>query len=136
MQRWTQRHQLRLITELSITPLLALVLVLLLVFMVTGPLIQEGAALRPSSTASKPGATSPKTIATLKLGTDKMITLDGHAVPVADLQNQLASLIKDQPDTGVLVQIDRDLPVQVLVDLMETLRQAGVQKTSVATLTK
>ena len=135
MQRWTQRHQLRLITELSITPLLSLVLVLLLVFMVAGPLIQEGAALRPSSASSKANA-SPKTIATLKLGTDKTITLDGRPVPVADLQSQVASLIKDRPDTGVLVQIDRDLPVQVLVDLMETLRQAGVQKTSVATLTK
>jgi biopolymer transport protein ExbD len=42
MKRWSHRHQLRLINEISVTPLLDVVLVLMLVFMLTAPLLNDG----------------------------------------------------------------------------------------------
>jgi len=126
-----QHSQLRLITELNITPLITVVLVLLFVFMLAGPLLHDGAVPVPEKTS-----TPPSSIARLVLDKSGTIALDGRPVLLANLKDQLASLVKDKPGTGVLVQMDRELPVQVLVDLMDVLRLAGVQKTAVATLEK
>ncbi|MDB6138635.1 MAG: biopolymer transporter ExbD [Verrucomicrobiaceae bacterium] len=135
MHRWTQRPQLRLITELSITPFLTVVLMLLLVFMLAGPLLHE------SATDARPGTSDhknepPATTALLVLDKSGTISLDGEKVPLANLKDHLASRVKDQPGLGVQVQLDRDLPVQVLVELMDVLKQAGVQKTAITTVGK
>ncbi len=135
MRRLAQHPQLRLITEISIAPLITVVLVLLFAFMLVGPLLREGGTASPAIAADKKND-APKTIAHLVLGKNKTISLEGREVAVVDLKDRLEHLVKEQPGVGVLVQMDHDLPVQVLVDVMDVLRQAGVEKTSVATLEK
>ncbi len=132
MQRWTHRYQLRLINEISITPLLDVVLVLLFAFMLTAPLLQSDGALKlPSAPAAN--APVPKDIIPLTVDADQTFKLDGKVVAQADLQHALQTLSGDHPDLGVVVNIHRDLPVQLLVEVMDALRQAGIRKTSVAT---
>ncbi|MDB6073804.1 MAG: exbD [Verrucomicrobiaceae bacterium] len=131
------RHpQLRLITEISIAPLITVVLVLLFAFMMVGPLLHEGAAVAAPVTADKKQNAAPQTTAHLVLGENKTISLEGREVAVVDLKDRLARLVKENPGVGVVVQMNRDLPVQVLVDLMNVLREAGVERTSVATVEK
>ena len=55
---------------------------------------------------------------------------------LADLKKAVENVVKEKQGTGVLVQMHRDLPVRSLVELMEILRQAGVQKTAVTTVEK
>jgi biopolymer transport protein ExbD len=54
----------------------------------------------------------------------------------ADLGKELLDLARTRPETGVLVQMHRDLPVQALVELMDKLRAAGISRTAVATSSK
>lgn len=132
MRRLTRQPQLRLITELSITPLITVVLILLFVFILAGPLLRETTSVpAPAARGSTPAST-----ARLVLDKSGTIVLEGRPVLLASLKGQLTALVKDKPGTGVVVQMDKDLPVQVLVDLMDVLRQAGVQKTAVTTLEK
>lgn len=133
MKRWSQhRHELRLIHEISVTPLLDVVLVLLFVFMLAAPLMQNSEALRlPSSGPSAEPA--PKDVVTLAIDASQTLQLSGKALPHSALQQELVRLQQERPGLGVLVQMHRDLPVQVLVDLMSTLRLAGIQRTAVAT---
>lgn len=132
MRRLTRQPQLRLITELSITPLITVVLILLFVFILAGPLLRETASVpAPAARGNAPAST-----ARLVLDKSGTIVLEGRPVLLASLKDQLTALVKDKPGTGVVVQMDKDLPVQVLVDLMDVLRQAGVQKTAVTTLEK
>ena len=135
MQRRTQRTQLRLITELSLAPLLGLVVVLLLVFMVSGPLLQDVSAAQKAS-APDAASTTPESIARLTVDKHQAMWLDGNAIEQTDLNNALATLVKTKPGTGVLVQIDPSVPVHGLIALMDALRKAGVQKTAVKTLEK
>ena len=133
MKRWSQhRHELRLIHEISITPLLDVVLVLLFVFMLAAPLLQNSGTLRlPSAQAG--GEPAPKDVVSLAVDASQTLHLSGKALPRSELRGELVRLQQERPGLGVLVQMHRDLPVQVLVDLMDTLREAGVQRTAVAT---
>lgn len=133
MKRWSQhRHELRLINEISITPLLDVVLVLLFVFMLAAPLLQNSAALRLPSAGST-SEPAPKDVVTLTVDASQTLSLSGKVLPHSDLRKELGLLQQERPGLGVLVQMHRDLPVQVLVNLMDTLRQAGIQRTAVAT---
>lgn len=138
MKRWSHRHQLRLINEISVTPLLDVVLVLMLVFMLTAPLLNDGmkgAMVLPlASSPTKPPA--PKSVATLSMDKDQTVRMEGKPVAMADLSSELLNLARTKPETGVLVQMHRELPVQALVELMDKLRAAGISRTAVATSSK
>jgi biopolymer transport protein TolR len=131
MRRSLQKHQLRLISEISVTPLLDVVLVLLLVFMVAAPLLKQGGKIDLPTAAVR--SETPKHVVTLTLDQTAAMTLDGRAVDSASLAANLQELVATDPGIGVLVQTDRNLPVQSLVDVMEALRGSGVTRTSVAT---
>ena len=134
MRRQSNRHQLRLITEISITPLLDLVLVLLFVFMLAAPLMKDGGSILLPTSSATPVPSGPREVVTLALDQRQSLTLDGRSIAMNDLGRELTTLAKTRPQAGVLVQIYRDLPVQELVSLMDILRSAGIAKTSIATL--
>lgn len=137
MQRWSQhRHQLRLIHEISITPLLDVVLVLLFVFMLAAPLFQDAQALQLPFAGGAAASAAPKDVVTLSVDATQTMQLAGRVVPMSALQNEVAAIVKSRPAVGVLVQVHRELPVQLLIDLMAVLKNAGVQKTSVATASR
>ena len=131
MKRRTPERQLRLITEISVTPLLDIVFVLLLVFMITAPLLKnEASLLLPVATTTAREA-PPKRVITLAVDQAQAVTLDGQPLARAELTGALTKIAAESPDTAVMVQIHRDLPVQSLVEIMDELNSAGVKKTSV-----
>jgi biopolymer transport protein ExbD len=133
MQRLSHKYQLRLINEISITPLLDVVLVLLFVFMLAAPLWNGDGELKlPSAGGAK--SELPNEVVPLTIDSTQTLRLNDKPVAQADLVKELKALVHDKPAAGVLVKIHRDLPVQFLVDVMDSLRQADVRKTAVATL--
>ena len=133
MQRLSHKYQLRLINEISITPLLDVVLVLLFVFMLTAPLWDgDGELQLPSSSNAK--GDLPSEVVPLTIDSTQTLRLNEKPVAQADLVQALKTLVHDKPGAGVLVKIHRELPVQFLVEVMDALRQAEVRKTAVATL--
>jgi biopolymer transport protein ExbD len=132
MRRTLQKHQLRLVSEISVTPLLDLVLVLLLVFMITAPLLQKSGQLElPSAAAAEP--TPPSQVVKLSIDAQRTLQLDQRILTQDQLQGALEALVQQQSSLGVLIYAHRDLPVQVLVDIMDILHRSGVKKSAVAT---
>ncbi len=132
MRRWSQKRSLRLVSEISVTPLLDLVLVLLLVFMVAVPLMKKEEGLTLPATIASSGMEGPKEQVALTMASDESLALDDKALAAAELPAQLKSLVAARPDIGVIVRIDRHLPVQRLVEIMDLLRVVGVKHTAVA----
>ena len=131
MKRRPHERQLRLITEISVTPLLDLVFVLLLSFMITAPLLKnEVSLLLPVSMTTARDA-PPKRVITLTVNQRQSLVLDGQPVARTELISALKKISHENPDSAVMVQIHRDLPVQSLVEIMDELNSAGIQKTSV-----
>ncbi|OYW76882.1 MAG: hypothetical protein B7Z37_06715 [Verrucomicrobia bacterium 12-59-8] len=138
MNRHSNRHQLRLITEISITPLMDLVLVLLFVFLLAAPLLKADKSMLPAAPAPTPppapaGVSAPTETLTLLVNRDQSVTLNGAMMARADLPVSLQQLAQRRPGLGIEVRMHRDLPVQKLVETMQMLQAAGIQKTAVTT---
>ncbi len=140
MKRHSNRHQLRLITEISLTPLMDMVLVLLFVFLLAAPLLKADKHLltvtAPTAPPPPPAQTSapaPTETMTLLVNRDLSVTLNGAMLARADLPVSLKQLAQRKPGLGIEVRMHRDLPVQQLVETMQLLEAAGIQKTAVTT---
>lgn len=137
MKRHSNRHQLRLITEISLTPLMDLVLVLLFVFLLAVPLLKADKAMLTAATpAPSPAPTNtpaPTETMALRVNSDQSVTLNGAMLARADLPVSLKQLAQRNPGIGIEVRMHRDLPVQQLVETMKLLEAAGIQKTAVTT---
>ena len=136
MKRHSNRHQLRLITEISITPLMDLVLVLLFVFLLAAPLLKADKAMLTAAAPLPPQpskASAPTETMTLLVNNDQSVTLNGAMLARADLPVSLKQIVQRNPGIGIEVRMHRDLPVQQLVETMQLLEAAGIQKTAVTT---
>jgi len=132
MKRISNQRQLRLINEISITPFLDVVLVLLFVFVLAAPLIKTNPAWLPAAPSAAPStATAPSEKNTLLVNRDLSVTLNGAMLARAALPFSLKQIATHTTGAGVEVRMHRDLSVQQLVEIMGVLEAAGIQKTAV-----
>lgn len=138
MKRHSNTRQLRLITEISMTPFMDLVLVLLFVFLLAAPLLKADKAMLAAATAPAP-ATPPPSLSppaekmVLQVNHDLSVTLNGAMMARADLPVSLKQIAGRNPGVGIEVRMHRDLPVQQLVETMQVIEDAGIRKTAVTT---
>src|SRR3954470_18934933 len=133
MRRYSQRHNLSTLSEINITPLLDLAFVLLIIFMITTPLLENSVNLIiPSSSASNAPVKAGQ-VQTISIDRLEAIRLNDKAVAPADLGARLEELKKANPDVAIVIRPDRDLPVQKLITLMDALQRAQISKVGIAT---
>ena len=128
-----QRHSLGSLSELNVTPLLDLAFVLLIIFMITAPFLAESADLTIPSTKASRDAIDPSKVFTISIDKYRMLELDGAPLEREDLESGIQQLKSQNPGMGVVIKAHNGLPVQDLVGLMDTLREAGIAKVGVVT---
>ncbi len=133
MRRYSQRQSLSSVSEINITPLLDLAFVLLIIFMITTPLLENSMNLILPSSGERNPAIDPNAVQTIAIDRNERMTLNNHDVDVSSLREQLAQLKQANPDLAVVIRPDRDLPVQKLVSLMDALQRAQIMKVGIAT---
>ncbi|PYJ74721.1 MAG: hypothetical protein DME77_10945 [Verrucomicrobia bacterium] len=133
MRRYSQRNNLTTLSEINVTPLLDLAFVLLIIFMITTPLLENSMSLViPSSGATNPQINSSQ-VQTVSIDRAETIRLNNQVVDLEMLTAQLTQLKQANPDVAVVIRPDRNLPVQKLIMLMDTLRRAQITKVGIAT---
>lgn len=133
MRRYSQRQGLSSLSEINITPLLDLAFVLLIIFMITTPLLENSVNLViPSSGEKTPPANSAQ-VQTIAIDRDEAIRFNNQLVDLASLSAQLIEIKRNNPEVAVVIRPDRDLPVQKLVTLMDALQRAKITKVGIAT---
>ena len=120
MRRFSDRNALHTLSELNVTPLLDLAFVLLIIFMITTPLMENSMDLIVPSSSTAKSEVNPSQVQTLSVDRNDVIKLNEQIVPAADLQSRLASLKREQPNLSVVVRPDKDLPVQNFVRVMDS----------------
>src|SRR5205823_1511830 len=118
MRRYSQRQSLSSVSEINITPLLDLAFVLLIIFMITTPLLENSMNLTIPSSAEKNPAINPVEVQTIAITRDEQITLNNRVLDLGTLESELIQVKQGNPDAAVVIRPDRDLPVQKLVNLM------------------
>jgi biopolymer transport protein ExbD len=133
MRRYSQRNNLTSLSEINITPLLDLAFVLLIIFMITTPLLENSMSLViPSSGATNPPVNSSQ-VQTISIDRTETIKLNNQVVEADALTAQLVELKRANPDVAVVIRPDRELPVQKLITLMDALQRAEITKDGIAT---
>jgi biopolymer transport protein ExbD len=133
MKRYSQRQSLSSLSEINITPLLDLAFVLLIIFMITTPLLENSMNLViPSSGAVNPPVSSSQ-VQTISIDRTETIKFNNQVVGPEMLTAQLIELKRTNPDVAVVIRPDRELPVQKLISLMDALQRAEITKVGIAT---
>jgi biopolymer transport protein ExbD len=133
VRRYSQRQSLSSLSEINITPLLDLAFVLLIIFMITTPLLENSVNLViPSSGAINPPVNSSQ-VQTISIDRTETIKFNNQVVDPEMLTAQLIELKRINPDVAVVIRPDRELPVQKLVALMDSLQRAEITKVGIAT---
>jgi biopolymer transport protein ExbD len=133
MRRFSDRQSLHTLAELNVTPLLDLAFVLLIIFIITTPLMDNKMdVVLPSSNASQ-NAVDPSAVQTITLRRDASITLNNRPVDLAGLEAELTQLHADRPEAAVVIRSHKDLAVQKLIDVMDAVQRAKISKVGVVT---
>ncbi len=133
MRRYSQRNSLTTLSEINVTPLLDLAFVLLIIFMITTPLLENSMNLViPSSGATNPPINSSQ-VQTVSIDRTETIRFNNQVVDWQTLTAHLAQLKQANPDVAIVIRPDRELPVQKLITLMDTLRRAQITRVGIAT---
>ncbi len=136
MRRFSDRHALHTLSELNVTPLLDLAFVLLIIFMITTPLMENSTDLvLPSGDAAKQPV-NMDTVRTVSIHADMTVTLDDQFVTTDALAARLAAQLASQPELGVLIRPHRDLPVQKFSEVLDAVKRAGVKRIGFVQTTK
>lgn len=136
MRRYSQRQALTSLSEINITPLLDLAFVLLIIFMITTPLLENSTNLVIPSSSSSNAAIDPHRVQMVSIDRAEVIKLNNETVDTETLAQRLSGLRQANPDVAVVIRPDRELPVQKLVTLMDALQRAGITKVGIATKTE
>lgn len=122
----------RPLADINVTPLVDVMLVLLIVFMVTAPLLTTGVAvdLPQARTAPLPGQDEPLVVT---IRADGSLWLQDSAIGLDQLGSRLAAVRERNPELRVFVRGDRSVDYGRVMAVVGTLSQAGVGKVALLT---
>jgi biopolymer transport protein TolR len=122
----------RAMTDINVTPLVDVMLVLLIIFMVTAPLIQSGVKVDlPRASAQQMEHSEEKLVLTITR--DRRVYLGNTEIPPAQLETKLASNARIQKEKELYLHADRSLPYGQVVEIMAVARRAGVESLGMIT---
>lgn len=122
----------RTMSEINVTPMVDVMLVLLIIFMVTAPLIQQGVAVELPTTRAQPLDVQENRLV-LTLTDQKRVFLGETEIVYADLKDKLVGNIRLRADKQIYLHADRKLPYGFVVDVMAVMKDAGVENLGMVT---
>ena len=120
----------RTISEINMVPFIDVMLVLLIIFMVTAPLITTGVVDLPSVGKSRQ---RPDHVIELVVGADEKLRVrvdgkDGDPLTLRNVAAKVGELQGGDANTPVVISADRNVKYDVVVKVMDTLQKSGVQR--------
>jgi biopolymer transport protein TolR len=119
------------LAEINVIPLVDVVLVLLLIFMLTAPMMYRGIDVNLPKSSSRPTAIEERLVLTITK--DRLLYLNEKALPLATLEPRLRDLLRDRTDKTVFVKADKDLVYGYIIETMDRIRRAGVERVGMVT---
>ena len=121
------RGRYRPLAEINVTPLVDVMLVLLIIFMVTAPLMTSGVSVDlPKTSAQQLNSDSEPLTVSIKA--DGSIFLQEQAVDVGGLVSKLQGIAQNNPERRIFVRGDKDLAYGRIMEVMGTITQGGFTK--------
>jgi len=121
----------RFMAEINVVPLVDVVLVLLVIFMVTAPMLYRGLDINLPQTTTNTIKPEQRVVVTVER--DRQVFVDKEALSLMELQPRLHSLRASNPEVAVFLRADRDVPYGIVVQVMDSIKKAGIDKLGMVT---
>jgi biopolymer transport protein ExbD len=133
MRRFSQRSGLVTLSEINITPLLDLAFVLLIIFVITTPLLEQSLPLKLPQGGQPDKPLTPRDIRTVEIGPQGGYTLDKRPVNLDQIENQLVREYKANPNLVVRIRADEMGRNKDLYAVIERCRKNGITRMDLRT---
>jgi biopolymer transport protein TolR len=117
------------LSEINVTPFVDVMLVLLIIFMVTAPLLQQGIDVNLPQAKGKD--LPPEERIALVIKRDGIIYMNDNPVSLTEMGNKLKAISKLNPN--VFLKADKDVPYGFVVEVMGEIKEAGIEKLGMIT---
>jgi biopolymer transport protein TolR len=123
------------LAEINVVPLVDVMLVLLIIFMVTAPMMTQGLSVNLPQARRAQAVSAQPIYVTIPASfpRDRVVQINKDEVRVDILQERMKQAILEREDKSVFVRADGSVPYQDLVFVMDKLREGGVEKVGLAT---
>ena len=119
------------IADINITPLVDVVLVLLIIFMVTAPVLQSGIELNVPRTRTVKEITEERMV--ISINKQQRVFLGNDAININEIGATLKNKMRDPQHQSVFVRAEADVPVGAFATVMDAVKQAGISNVSIVT---
>ncbi len=122
----------RLMSDINVTPFVDVMLVLLIIFMVTAPMMVQGVDVALPEVSATPMVTEKENL-TVTIDREANIYINDFQVRMDFLKEKLEKILAGKTDREVFLRADKDVPYGVVVGVMAEIKAAGVDKLGMVT---
>jgi biopolymer transport protein TolR len=119
------------LSDINITPLVDVVLVLLIIFMVTAPVLQSGIEVNVPKTRSVKEITEERLV--ISINKEQRIFLGNEPVNINEIGAKTKQKIRDPKHQSVFIRSDEDVPFGAFATVMDAVKQTGITNVSIVT---
>jgi biopolymer transport protein ExbD len=133
MRRFSQRNPLVTLSDINITPLLDLAFVLLIIFVITTPLLEQSIDLRLPRGGQTEKRIDPRNIRTVEVSNTGVYALDKQRISLPQMISRLAQDFRANPNLIVYIRADKDAPYGNVATLIDGCQKNGITRYSLRT---
>jgi biopolymer transport protein ExbD/biopolymer transport protein TolR len=119
------------LSDINITPLVDVVLVLLIIFMVTAPVLQSGIEVSVPKTRTVKEITEERLV--ISINKQQRVFLGNDPININDIAGQLKQKVRDPQHQAIFLRADEDVPFAAFATVMDAVKQSGITNVSIVT---
>ena len=118
--------------DINVTPLVDVMLVLLIIFMVTAPMMMQGVEVNLPQTTTKSIKTQEEPLM-LTVNKEKEIYIEKHRIDLESLETKIQKIFENRKDKEILLRADKEVPYGFVIKVIAKVKQAGIDKLGMVT---
>jgi len=122
----------RLMSDINVTPLVDVMLVLLIIFMVTAPMMMQGVDVNLPKTTTKHIKTKDEPLI-LTVNKKREVFIENHRIEINNLEIKIKKIFENRRDKEILLRADKDVPYGFVIKVIARVKRAGIDKLGMVT---
>jgi biopolymer transport protein TolR len=121
----------RALADINVTPFVDVVLVLLIIFMLTAPILQSGIEVEVPKTRTVKEITEERVV--ISIDRKQRVFLGNDPVNVNEIADKLHQKVRDPEGQSIFIRADQEVPFGAFATVMDAVKQAGITNVSIVT---
>ena len=122
----------KMMSDINVTPFVDVMLVLLIIFMVTAPMMMQGVEVNLPKTETK-RIKSQEDPLILTINKKKEIFIETHKIKLDDLEKKALRIFANRREKEILLRADKDVPYGFVIKVVSRIKKAGIEKLGMVT---